>query len=64
MWKARCRSLKHFEDDDEYPGKARLFWVRHEHNRGLGAFAACDAVAKMEQARWLAWQLWPSSFLV
>jgi hypothetical protein len=19
------------EDDDEYPGKARLFWVRHEH---------------------------------
>ena len=19
------------EDDDEYPGKPRLFWVRHEH---------------------------------
>jgi hypothetical protein len=22
------------EDDDEYPGKARLFWMRHEHSLG------------------------------
>jgi hypothetical protein len=23
------------EDDDEYPGKPRFFWVRHGHYRGL-----------------------------
>src|SRR5208282_6910018 len=23
------------KDDDEYPGKPRLFWVRHGHYRGL-----------------------------
>ena len=52
------------EDDDEYPGKPRLFWVRHEHSSGLRTFAACGAVARIEQARWMTWQLWPNSFLV
>ena len=37
------------------PGKARLFWVRHEQIGGLGAFAARRAVAKVEPARWVAW---------
>ena len=26
------------EDDDEYPGKPRLFWVRHEHLKRLAHF--------------------------
>jgi len=41
--------------EHEYPGKAGLFWVRHEHIGGLGAFAARSAVAKVEPARWVAW---------
>ena len=34
--------------EHEYPGKAGLFWVRHEHIGGLGAFVARSAVAKGE----------------
>ena len=50
--------------EDEYPRKARLFWVRHEHFRGLAQFRGLRCCGKIEQARWVAWQLWPSSFLV
>jgi DDE superfamily endonuclease len=49
---------------DEYPRKARLFWVRHEHFHGLAQFRGLRCCGKIEQARWVAWQLWPSSFLV
>src|SRR5215831_5012679 len=52
------------KDDDEYPGKARLFWVRHEHIRGRRCFGGLGRCGKSKQARWLAWQLWPISYLV
>ena len=51
--------------EHEYPGKAGLFWVLHEHVGGSQRCgAACGAVAKGESARWVAWYLWPVSYLV
>ena len=47
-FRCRKRRLIEDEDDDEYPAKARLFWVRHEHFRGMRTFAACGAVARRE----------------
>ena len=42
--------------EHEYPGKAGLFWVRHEHVGGWQCCsAACGAVAKVDSARWVAW---------
>src|SRR5271165_1840272 len=41
-----------------------LFWVRHEHFVGSRTFVARGFVARREQARWVARQLWPDSFLV
>ena len=41
-----------------------LFWVRDEHAIGSRTFVACVFVARREQARWMAWQLWPNSTLV
>jgi hypothetical protein len=59
------RSKLDNEDDDEYRLESRgLFWVRHEHFVGSRTFVACGLVARREQARWMAWQLWPFSFLV
>ena len=42
--------------EHEYPGKASLFWVLHEHFGGSRRYgAARGAVAKVETARWVAW---------